>query len=364
MSGRDSDNTLPTSGNINAEAPTEAMDYLVLKRSRIIYTKGGTNNWHGATLSGTTGIPTQGSVKKERKDGCVYLAMPPQLSTAYQPSYSQQNLGVPGMALYDAVNSGGMDGIAKTISDAAGAAMPEFTDAAASKIFQSFGNALGLAGQVDANSIEQMTGGRVFNPFSEQIFKSMNFRTHTFNIKMLARSREEAREIKNIIQWIKEGATPQIQAGSDSSLGALWDSMPSNGDIKGNYTKGENKDAVEGATTDAANDAFRKGGVSQRFFNIPDHFDLRFVRVNPEAAEYDWYNPASGNYSEHTGYNEMHFKIHSSFCNGVGINYTPDGQYTSFKAFDGSMVQVPAINLSLSFIETRLVSKQDVEIGF
>ena len=60
----------------------------------------------------------------------------------------------------------------------------------------------------------------------------------------------------------------------------------------------------------------------------------------------------------------MHFRIHPSYCTGVAVNYTPDGQYTSFKSFDGSMVQVPAINLTLSFVETRLISQSDMESGF
>ena len=89
---------------------------------------------------------------------------------------------------------------------------------------------------VDANTIEQMAAGRVFNPFSEQIFKSMAFRTHSINFKMLARSQQEAREIKSIIQWIKEGATPEIQKGDKSSMGALWDATENKCKHKGSLT--------------------------------------------------------------------------------------------------------------------------------
>ena len=370
MTNGDWDNRDATSSNINAEAPTEAIDYLVLKRSRVRYSKTKHTTHHSVGVDATN-APLQGQVEKERKPGCVYLAMPPQLSTAYQASYSQQNLGVAGMAVTDMIgrSEDGFSGISKALSDAAGASLPEFTDALAAGVFQSMGNALGLQGTVDANTIEQMAAGRVFNPFSEQIFKSMAFRTHSFNFKMLARSQQEAREIKSIIQWIKEGATPEIQKGDKSSMGALWDATENKGKHKGSLTTGSGdgkKDvkSTSGQVTDKANAAIFRAGVAQRFFNIPDHFDLRFVRVNPTANPSNWFNPMNGNFQDNTGYQTMHFKIHSSFCNGVGINYTPDGQYTSFKTFDGSMIQVPAINLSLSFIETRLVSRQDVEIGF
>ena len=103
---------------------------------------------------------------------------------------------------------------------------------------------------------------------------------------------------------------------------------------------------------------------NQRFFEIPDHFDLKFMRVNPNANESNWWNPTQ-NFNEGEATSTMHFKIHSSFCNNIGVNYTPDGQYTSFKNIrNGGQMQVPVIALSLQFIETRLVSQQDISRGY
>ena len=60
----------------------------------------------------------------------------------------------------------------------------EFASSTAANIASAFGGQLGMAGKIDANSLQQMTKGRVFNPFAEQIFKSMAFRQHAFNFKM------------------------------------------------------------------------------------------------------------------------------------------------------------------------------------
>ena len=88
------------------------------------------------------------------------------------------------------------------------------------------------------------------------------------------------------------------------------------------------------------------------------------MRVNPNANDSNWWNP-SGEYREGEATSSMHFKIHSSFCNNIGVNYTPDGQYTSFKSIrHGGQIQVPVIALSLTFIETRLVSRQDITRGY
>ena len=88
--------------------------------------------------------------------------------------------------------------------------------------------------------------------------------------------------------------------------------------------------------------------------------------MDPNSSS-SWWRGSGGN--AEVGYKGgtqrgLHFKIHPSFCTGVGVNYTPDGQYTSFKGIGDKQVNVPAINLSLQFTETRLINKQDIEDGF
>ena len=351
------------SGNENVEAPTGAIDYLCLKRSRIIYNNSDKKNAHqfDPSQSSLTGV------QRKRMDGCVYLAMPPQLSTSYQAAYSHQDVGLVGLGMAEAWGQDSMDEIVKQIQGAAGMGVPEFASTTATGLANAFSGMLGLAGKVDANSLQQMSKGRVFNPFAEQIFKSMAFRQHQFNFKLLARSEKEAEEIQKIITWIKAGATPEIQGvqNKEDGLSGLSDgTLTASILMKGD--KELDKDSVD--KKKKVGDEYRKlldKSMAQRFFKVPDHFDLKFLRVKP-GDENNWWNPAGGtDFQEGTNTTSMHFKIHSSFCNNIGVNYTPDGQYTSFKSIKtGRQIQVPAIALSLQFIETRLVSKHDVLRGY
>lgn len=358
------------SGGIDSvEGPTDAIDYLVLKRSRIHY-DGTTSDQTKIHHLGNAGVAGGKKVRRQYMRDCVYLAMPPQLSTSYQAAYSQQDLGIMGMALAEGLHNGkDFDALSNTIQAAAGAGLPEFAAAQAVNVANAFGGMLGLAGKADANSLMQLNKGKVFNPFSEQIFKSMAFRQHQFTFKMLARSHKEAEMIQDIIDWIKEGATPRVEAGNSD-----WKKDFIDG--KGKAGGARNQDGTKNKDTKLITDGKDNGEVfnnlvnltmNQRFFQIPDHFDLRFIRVDPGNPS-SWWNPTGGSdggFKDGSGFQSMHFKIHPSFCNNVGVNYTPDGQYTSFKHIKtGNQIQVPAIQLNLQFIETRLVSQQNIQQGF
>ena len=68
-----------------------------------------------------------------------------------------------------------------------------------------------MQGSLNANSLEALTEGRIFNPYIEQIFSQMNFRQHSFSFKMMARNVKEAREIQKIITYINLGAHPKVK---------------------------------------------------------------------------------------------------------------------------------------------------------
>ena len=90
---------------------------------------------------------------------------------------------------------------------------------------------------------------------------------------------------------------------------------------------------------------------SARFFNVPDNFDIAFKRMSSD-----------GRFVEDSP--DIHFRVHPSVCTGISVNYTPDGQYTSFKKISGGMIHVPAITLSLTFTELKLVTKTDIQQGY
>ena len=96
-----------------------------------------------------------------------------------------------------------------------------------------------------------------------------------------------------------------------------------------------------------------------KFLKIPDRFQLQFLR----------YDPGTGKLS-----NAEHYKFHPCVCTNVSVNYTPDGQYVSFKdaiaALDStsdkpnSQILVPAVEVGLSFAETRFVTQADIAAGY
>ena len=282
----------PVVGNTVGEGPTQAVDYVMFRRKRINYDKGGSAGYNQLNLPGN-------DVSFDYNDQSVYLAMPPQLATAYNPAYTTQNLGVGGMAM------AGVSGI--TLSEATGDDQQKLLDEIVNTLFANAASQmLGIGGNINANTIAQLAGGKVFNPYTEQLFNNMTFRSHAFNFKLFSRSPDEARENKLIIDYFKKGATPII------------------------------------------------GDTPSRFIEVPDKFDIKFVRMDPEKRQF----------SES---NELHFKIFTSVCAGVNVNYTPDGQYNAFAETSmgtTEMLQVPAVTLSLTFLETRFIGQADVVRGY
>lgn len=362
----DADGRYPSSFYKSAEAPTEAIDYLVLKRSRQYFPGNKVSNMHQVSGENAAYDANRGQIKRKMQNGVVYMAMPPQLSTTYQPSYKRVDQGIVGLATAAAIKSNDMSDLASTLQGAAAAIAPEFAASSVASLVSGFAGALGLAGQFDPNTFQQQQGGRIFNPFAEQTFNSMAFRTHSFNFKLLARSQKEADMIWNIIKWIKTGAVPKIQSGKGESLEETM--RGGKGAYDGSAVNIGTKDASE--KEDKASEAIRNkltdAGRNQRFLQVPDTFDIRMMRMDPNATSSWWRGSGGGAEVGYKGGTQrgLHFKIHPSFCTGVGVNYTPDGQYTSFKSINGGQVNVPAINLSLQFTETRLINKQDIEDGF
>ena len=100
-------------------------------------------------------------------------------------------------------------------------------------------------------------------------------------------------------------------------------------------------------------DRYNKGyAKSDRYLTIPDQYQLRFVRFGRGGA------------NQSSRRRDLHFKIYPSVCTGISVNYTPDQQYKSFKNPSRNGVDAPAITLSMTFTETRLLTASDVSAGY
>ncbi|AOV60839.1 baseplate tail tube cap [Synechococcus phage S-CAM22] len=295
----------PVTGSTAVENPTQMVDYVMFQRKRINYDDGNGTNYYGLN------VPNN-KVAVENNKARIYIAMPQNLQTAYQPTYRKVDMGVMGMAMAEGLSSSDLDGVVTALQTAASSALPEFATGALAQVAQGAAQMLGLAGNADANALQALTQGKVFNPYSEQLFSNMQFRTHNFSFKMFARSERESQEINNIIKYLKQGSLP-IYGDSDE-------------------------------------------GKPARFFEVPDKFDIKFVRLSPDGKTL-------------SDSEDLHYKIHTSVCTGIDVNYTPDGQYNAIKnnnlgTGDDKPLQVPVVNINCRFTETQLVTQQQIKEGF
>ena len=151
----------------------------------------------------------------------------------------------------------------------------------------------------------------------------------------------EAKEIFNIITYLKQGAAPKIKGVDAKEFLGLF-----------NNQSGEGEEATGVDVSSSINTANAGQIAANRFFEVPDKFRLTFVRYDPDTDKITENSSA------------LHFKIHPSVCTNISVNYTPDGQYSSFQTLDGGAVSVPAIQLDMQFTETSVLNQGTIAQGY
>ena len=174
----------------------------------------------------TGGAISQWGVPKKRIKQCICLPMPQHIRANYSAGYTTTDpIGAFGAVI--AVAIGGADAGETMLM-----AMAPTAVGAASKVTQAVlnfrGTALGAAaGTVVAaatpsgQQVQQMMSklsGKVLNKRQEQLFDSMNFRTHSFTYLFIPRTSEESDAISKIIKEFKYHMHPDVNIGDGSSL--------------------------------------------------------------------------------------------------------------------------------------------------
>ena len=308
------------------------VDYVMFQRKRIQYDDQNSSAYYGLN------IPNN-QVAMNRNPDRVYIAMPQNLSTQYQPTYRQVNMGVMGMAAATGLGVSSFEEAAKAIQQAAKNATPEFLSGTLGDITTGAAQFLGLQGNATGQDIVALSKGKVFNPYTEQLFSNMQFRNHMFSFKFFARDDAESREINRIIKYLKKGALPIYGSTQDTGLSNTND----DGDAQGSNIIGDIDDRLTGIG-------------AARFFEVPDKFDIKFIRLNPNG-------------DGTTVSDNLHHKIHTSVCTGIDVNYTPDGQYNAIKeavvgVTNNAPLQVPAVTVNCRFTETQLVIQRQIDEGY
>ena len=89
---------------------------------------------------------------------------------------------------------------------------------------------------------------------------------------------------------------------------------------------------------------FPSGNQQGRYFTVPATWDIFYMY---RGDENQWIN-----------------KIATCVCGGVNINYSPTAWQT-FRPLEGEQGAPPTeIDMALDFMETRIITKQDIIDGF
>ena len=161
----------------------------------------------------------------------------------------------------------------------------------------------GVGGNITFNDIAGSTRGVVLNPNAEVLYDSPDLREIGMVFKMYAQSAEEAKHIKLICDTFRTASLPKF--GAEGSIGV-------------------------GGSADLAGD---------NFIRVPLLCKFSFMRGADPNKWIPQYKPCA--------------------ITQVEVNYTPDGTYATYD--DGSPV---ATELSIKFIETKLIFDNEIEKGF
>lgn len=251
-------------------------------------TEGGAEN----ELSGIGGGVFKGLKGNTVLGGSIYLPMPSQLSTDYNPDYSTPDLGAAaGMALKPADqaiygnDSMGMKAASGLSLAGLGGAL---VGGATQKAVDALNIIPGATGGATGGAILKVAGGVALNQHKIVLFTGVNFREHQFSWKLSPKNRKESDDIRKIIDMFAYYSHPEYIAGG-------------------------------------------------LFFKYPEFFEIKFR--HPEYL----------------------FKLQPSVCKDIKVNYHGQGYAAYIRDANGGGIPAPAeIELSLTFLETEIVTKQSL----
>ena len=220
--------------------------------------------------------------------GGVSLYMPPGIKATYSASTGHSELGKAGMLAGSISRMMAAKSTSAAIEEAL-KGLGGFALTAARDLAVGVGETMGL-GDIDG-AISKVTA-TAQNNFSEAIFEKINARSFSYTFKLIARNRDEAKDINKIIKFFKFHMHPEL---------------------------------------DMAN-----GG---RYFRTPSEFEIHYA-----------YNDQKNNY--------LH-ELSRCVCSDVEVSYG-DGDFQSFRQFDGEGAAPVEVSLALTFTETTVLTKKEI----
>lgn len=250
--------------------------------------------------------------ERNKKLNTILLPVPNDINYSDQLSWSSENVGILNKmipALAGAAASG-QGNIGNLIAQLARGGTPEF-------ILNALKNVPG-ASNINPEGITQGIGGKILNPYVEQIFKGISMREFNFSWKLVPRNASEQGRIHNIIKALRYYSLPNYSASG-----------------------------VVDAPSDPAFQGFEEiVSLQDRWLTVPNIFKLT------------WRQSGSGNLEI-----QSLPKIKPCVLKNIQVNYTPDNVWATHINTSSAGLSGPApvaYNITMSFAETEIITASDV----
>jgi len=296
-----------------------------------------------------TAIETSQAIRtessKRKAMASIVLPLPAGLQTAYNIQYSELALGALGREFMDAL--GGDSGAKELLTSSAkaaatgagagvavaaitggnffgkalsGAAAGIVTEAALSAGKGESAAAAGLLstlmGEDKMAAAAASQFGVARNPHKVVLFDSVGFRTHSFSYQFTPKNRKESETLNQIIKLFKYHASPGMNPTGTIKMDSINKILPDNAKLA---------------------DITLSGG--KHFFRYPEFFKIEF------------HHP------------EFLFKIGESVLKTVDVNYHGGGSMSYARDTADTKPAPTQVNLSLSFQETDIITKENIDEG-
>lgn len=261
-------------------------------------------------FSGKSGLEVYNSINYDESDlkTQIILYMPEDISTGHKANWQGKNFSNIGAGIMGAAGAVTAAENFKSIVDSAQTGAEQFIPiAGAQAVTAAIGKITGES--VSLDEFIGSTRGVILNPNSELLFSGLDMRNFSLNYKLVPRNKDELDQVERIIRTFKQAMLPY----GDS-----------------NYL-----DPTAQAITQLATFGFAGSDIEANYIKVPDVCRVSFMRAG--------------------GLNENVPQYKMCAITAVDVTYTPDGAYATTR--DGGMV---AYQLSLSFQETKLVFREDI----
>ncbi len=256
-----------------------------------------------------------GSRKRDdrKKLNTILLPIPNDINYSDQLDWSTSQMNILGKMLpaLAGAAANGQGNVGELISKLARGGTPEF-------ILNAIKN---VPGAPPAEALTQGIGGKILNPYIEQVFKGIGMREFNFSWKLVPRNSREQGRIHNIIKALRYYSLP-------------------------NYSTA----GVVNMSTDPAFQGFEESvNLKDRWLTVPNIFKLTWRQAGTERLEI-----------------QSLPRIKPCVLKNIQVNYTPDNVWATHINTSSVGLSGPApvaYNITITFAETEIITGHEVIPG-